>query len=166
MNSSAQLHLLYGPVGSGKTTYAKRLAKQLPAVHFSADEWMYTLHGKNPEPDQFPIYFKRIEELSLSVIKQILLCGSHVVYDYGLWTRAARDQMRDLAIQLSVPYKLYSIYAPDHLRKERVMRRNGTKGQLHITEDTFSILESRVQPLQDDEPHTLIKNLADIHQAS
>ncbi|WP_460532347.1 AAA family ATPase [Flindersiella endophytica] len=37
---SARVHLLCGLVGAGKTTCARRLAADLPAVRFSPDEWM------------------------------------------------------------------------------------------------------------------------------
>ncbi|WP_221313085.1 AAA family ATPase [Granulicella aggregans] len=37
--------MICGPVGSGKTTYSKKLALEHAAVVFSMDEWMQTFLG-------------------------------------------------------------------------------------------------------------------------
>lgn len=41
---TAEVHLLAGLNGSGKTTHARRLEKTVPAVRFTLDEWMLRLH--------------------------------------------------------------------------------------------------------------------------
>jgi predicted kinase len=47
-------HLIHGYVGAGKTTFARRLEQELPAIRFSHDEWMTRLYGDDPPVDQFP----------------------------------------------------------------------------------------------------------------
>ena len=42
---AAQLILVVGCTGAGKTTYARQLAAELGAVRFSIDEWMMALFG-------------------------------------------------------------------------------------------------------------------------
>lgn len=39
------LHLMVGLPGSGKTTRARRLAAELPAVHLATDRWHLALWG-------------------------------------------------------------------------------------------------------------------------
>ncbi|QAU33721.1 hypothetical protein EKL02_05710 [Janthinobacterium sp. 17J80-10] len=38
-------YLVYGPVGAGKSTYARTLAADRNAIRFAIDEWMQTLFG-------------------------------------------------------------------------------------------------------------------------
>ena len=37
--------LIYGYIGAGKTTLARRLERNRPAVRFSSDEWVAGLYG-------------------------------------------------------------------------------------------------------------------------
>lgn len=46
---SAEIHLIHGFMGFGKTTLAKQLEKSLPAVHFTHDEIMLTRYGRTPD---------------------------------------------------------------------------------------------------------------------
>ncbi|MDQ3263265.1 MAG: ATP-binding protein [Myxococcota bacterium] len=44
----AHLHLIVGPVGAGKSTFARQLSRQQSSVRLSLDEWMAQLHGAAP----------------------------------------------------------------------------------------------------------------------
>lgn len=39
-------HLICGFIGSGKTTFARKLEKETGAARFTKDEWMVRLFGK------------------------------------------------------------------------------------------------------------------------
>jgi hypothetical protein len=41
----ATAHLIYGYIGSGKTTVAKRLEAELPAIRFTSDEWVAAMYS-------------------------------------------------------------------------------------------------------------------------
>ncbi|QRE77303.1 AAA family ATPase [Methylobacterium aquaticum] len=47
-------HLLFGILGSGKTTLARGLEHRHRAVRFTPDEWMACLFGENPPAGTFP----------------------------------------------------------------------------------------------------------------
>lgn len=49
----AQIHLLAGLNGAGKTTFARHLEATIPAVRFSLDEWMLRLYGLSVDDPQF-----------------------------------------------------------------------------------------------------------------
>ena len=56
---SAEIHLIHGFMGFGKTTLAKQLEKSLPAIRFTHDEIMLNRYGR--APDNFT---KRCEEVT------------------------------------------------------------------------------------------------------
>ena len=39
----AKIHLIVGPVGAGKSTFALRLSQERKALFFNLDEWMIAL---------------------------------------------------------------------------------------------------------------------------
>ena len=41
-------HLIHGYLGAGKTTFARQLERDIPAIRFSHDEWMVRLYGDDP----------------------------------------------------------------------------------------------------------------------
>ena len=44
----ATAHLIHGFLGAGKTTFARELEQNIPAIRFSHDEWMTRLYGDDP----------------------------------------------------------------------------------------------------------------------
>ncbi len=88
------LHLLHGLPGSGKTSFGRKLAHDLPAVRFTPDEWMVTLHGTNPPEAVFRPQHEKIMALIWSHVERVLGAGTDAVLDVGFWSRASRDDAR------------------------------------------------------------------------
>lgn len=44
---SKKIHIVFGRQGAGKSTYSKKLIKDIKGVHFSIDKWMWKLYGKD-----------------------------------------------------------------------------------------------------------------------
>ena len=88
------LHLLHGLPGSGKTNFARKLARDLRAVRFTPDEWMVILHGTNPPEVVFRPQHEKIMALIWSHVERVLGAGTDVVLDVGFWSRASRDDAR------------------------------------------------------------------------
>lgn len=151
----ATLHALHGLPGSGKTTFAMRLAEELPAVRFTPDEWMIALHGTNPPEALFRAQHPKIMELIWEHAARVLTAGADVILDVGFWSRASRDEVRARASALGVTLKLYFVKCPEQTARERVLRRTmeRTPGSLLINEAAFEHFLLQFEPLAADETH-------------
>jgi predicted kinase len=116
----ARLLLTCGLPGAGKTTVATRLAAERGAVRLTKDEWQWAL-GSSPWDRQVG---ERIERELWRLAQEILRLGLSVVLDFGLWTRAERDDLRTAARALGVGVELHLVDAtPDELWR-RIEQRN------------------------------------------
>jgi predicted kinase len=149
--------MLHGFVGSGKTTFAKKLETELPAFRFSPDEWMTTLFGTNPPASEFQVLESRTMELIQRQYERALALGNHVVLDFGFWRRAQRDQIRKWASNHGYNTILYSLRCSDDSTLTRVADRNrraAQEGAFEIDEAALTLFRQRMEELGEDEHHT------------
>lgn len=76
----ARLVIVCGLPGSGKTTLALRLEREMAAVRLSADDWMTEL-GHNLHEETMRA---RIEALQWRLAKRLLVLGGAVVVEWGV----------------------------------------------------------------------------------
>ncbi len=89
--AAGRVHLLYGLVGSGKTTLARALCAEGRAVRFTLDEWMIRLYpGLSFETAEYGHRTEIVKDLIWSVAEQVLRSGSDVVLDWNSWSQARR----------------------------------------------------------------------------
>ncbi|WP_264776544.1 AAA family ATPase [Deinococcus aetherius] len=146
-----RIHALHGFVGSGKTTLAGWLERELPGMRFTPDEWMVALYGPNLNAEEFPPAFARVMTLMEGQWTRALDLGVPVILDHGYWRRADRDALRAKAAALGVPLTLYALTLPDEEALRRVRSRNAKPDALPISDETFRLLRARFQPLEADE---------------
>jgi predicted kinase len=106
--------------GAGKTTLAKQLAADRGAVRLTSDEWLWAIGST---PWDTPTH-ERVERQLWQLAQQILRLGLSVVLDYGLWTRAERDELRCGARDLGVGVELHFLDLPVDELWRRVDARN------------------------------------------
>lgn len=157
----ATAHLLFGFLGSGKTTFAKRLEVEHGAVRFTPDEWMARLFGDNPPEESFPEKAQAILELLAPLWTRCLSLGLDVVLDYGFWTRKERDEVRAVAERLGASARLYRLECPEDEARTRIAARNQADDHsLYIAPATYDALWRRFEPLDVDEACVEVDNRA------
>lgn len=101
--SPGRLIIICGLPGSGKTTVAKRLERNLGARRMSADDWM-----ADAGLDPFDAAARaRIEAHQWAVAKSLLSAGRCVAIEWGTWSKAERDHLRHEARLLGAAVYLH-----------------------------------------------------------
>jgi predicted kinase len=156
----ADLHLVVGSTGAGKSTFARQLAQSSGAVRFAIDEWMETLFGPDrPEAAGYDWYAPRVArctELIWTLASQLVRVGTPSVLEIGLTERAARQAIYERAREQGFVVRLHVVEAPAAVRWQRVEARNREKGEtfvLEVTRDMFDFVETMWQPPDEAELH-------------
>ena len=148
------LYLTCGLPGSGKTTLAKRLEQEAPALRLTGDEWMHELYPgiSTPEAETGPCR-SRIEGLQWAIALRALELGSNVVVDWGLWAKAERDFCRTGARQVGAQVVLCFLDVPIDELWTRLSQRNANLpgGAFDIPQDALLRWSARFEPPSDDE---------------
>ena len=102
------VHGICGFIGSGKTTYAKRLCKEIPAFLFSMDDWVVPLFGEFSDREDLLTVQAKLNSLFLESSLQLIRLGQSVVLDSGLWKYSQRQELRTWAhtndLELTIHY--------------------------------------------------------------
>ena len=135
---TAQIHLIVGPVGAGKSTYGTALAHRISGVRLTLDEWMTRLFRPDrPETDVMPWYVDRaarcVDQI-WSVTRALCAVATPVVLEVGMIRRADREGLYTRVDALGAPFKMHVVDAGRDVRRERVARRNAERGE------TFSMV--------------------------
>jgi predicted kinase len=145
----ATLHVICGPCGAGKTTYAHAFARREGAVAFVLDEWGARLFGPEVRgPIELAWMLERLArcaELIRSTAVAVLTAGSSVILDIGLMRRADRERIRQLAKANGLSVQWHFVDAPQEVRRARVAARNAARGETFVMEvspEMFSLLEN------------------------
>ena len=121
---STRLVLICGLPASGKSTLARQLAAEIPAIRLDKDEWVTQL-GADLWDDEFRV---RLEHQLWVLSQELLTRSQSVILEWGHWARVERDEKRLGARALGVGVELRYLDAPLEELIERAECRN-TSGE-------------------------------------
>lgn len=160
MTAVATAYMVHGYLGSGKTTYAKEVAREQGAIYLGMDEWYLRLFTDgSPTAHLDDALLGRLWVVLNGLWPQILMAGVDVVLDFGYWTRARRDEARSLARAVGAGVELHWVQADDETAKLRSMTRQSDTAFV-IDSAAYEHLKSRFEPLAADERYLAVDGLA------
>lgn len=155
---SATLHVIFGPSGAGKTTYAHAFARREKAVAFILDDWMARLFAPDmPEPLEYEWMIERVQRCEAqiwSTAAAVLATGTSVILDIGLMRRADRQRVREIAAAAELPLQFHFVTASPQARRARVAERNVVRGEnfaIEVTPELFDFIEGVYEPPEPEE---------------
>ena len=149
---TATIHLMCGFIGFGKTTIAKKIAKEHSAVRITYDDINTKVFGRNPVNDGFGEYLPRIREWTWDLTAETISNGIDVIIDHGHWTKQSRMETWQRAKQIT-PNVIFHVIRCDieTAKKRAITRTNKKENGIDVTEADFEEQRPRFEPMQDDE---------------
>jgi predicted kinase len=130
------LHLICGLPGSGKTTLAKRLERDLSALRLAPDEWMARIVGDGFDEGKRAA----VEKVQWEIAARALSLGVDVILENGFWLRRERDDFRARAAALGAGTRVHSLDAS----REELLRRLALRNA-ELPPDTFRVNEAQLE---------------------
>jgi predicted kinase len=152
------VHLIYGYLGSGKTTFAKKLEQETGGIRLSIDEWTIGLTGNSVHLDS--VLFDRVWALLGELWPRVALSGTHdIILDFGFWARASRDDARARAARIGADVVLYRVQCPEEIARARCSVRNDQSdiARYEVDATMFNALRAKFEELGPDEPFTTVE---------
>ncbi|GAA1625867.1 hypothetical protein GCM10009733_023170 [Nonomuraea maheshkhaliensis] len=118
----AQLFLMVGLPGAGKTTRAEELATTHHALRLTPDEWMISLFDGSQPDGKRDLLEGRLIALALRVLR----LGTDVVLDFGLWSRDERSALRRLGTMAGADCHVVYLPIDPDVQRARIAHRQAT----------------------------------------
>ncbi|MBI2510586.1 MAG: ATP-binding protein [Opitutae bacterium] len=149
----ATVHLLCGLPGSGKTTWARRLAAECSAVVLNHDERMIARHGPNPPESEFTRFAAAVTEELWREAAGEIAHGRDVILDWGFWTRAERDDARRRGGEIGAACVFYRMRCADDVARRRTLERTaaGTRTAFEINGAAWDLFRAKFEEPTADE---------------
>lgn len=119
--SKPRLYLVCGLPGSGKTTRSRAIASATGAIRLCPDEWIVDV-GVSLVDYRFRF---RLQERMLRHAEELLRAGVAVIIEFGSWSRAEREAIRQIAVRAGASTELHFMDAPVEVLRQRVLARGG-----------------------------------------
>ncbi len=113
------IHLICGKICSGKSWYARELAKRENAVILSTDEltWDLTNNEQGPGYDAFA---RRVNGYLRKKAGEIADTGCSVILDWGFWTKFDRTEITVYFARQGLTVRWHYIDVPEDMWEENI----------------------------------------------
>lgn len=152
----AGIHLIEGPVGAGKSTWAAQLTQRHTAPRLILDDWMATLFKPDrPATGVMEWYAERKDRCIEQIWKvacSLIDAGTDVVLELGLVQQSIRQQFFDRADAAGYNLTVYVLDASRETRRARVRQRNREQGPtfaMEVPDAFFEVASDMWQPFED-----------------
>lgn len=150
------LHIIEGPVGAGKTTYANRLGREIGTPPLVLDAWMVNLfQADRPDSGVWTWYAERkarcysqIMDLAFNALDH----GNDVIVELGLIRVEDRLRLYTDLESKGCDFKVHVLETPREERKRRVAQRNTGQGEtfaMHVSEEVFEMASDMWEPISE-----------------
>jgi len=150
------LYIIHGFLGSGKTTFSKKLSLETGAVHINPDEWCMKLFDKKNYEQHWEKCFDETVNILWEKAAEYLSNGTDVIFDMGFWDRQSRNHAKSIAAKCNSDFKHYYLYVPDDIAKERILSRSGKIAENNVR--NFDEIKKLFSEPDSDEDAIIINN--------
>ncbi len=161
MNENKTIYAVAGQMGSGKTTWARKLAKEKKALFFSTDQWIANLGVPIGSHENYAKYYTGLRDRIFEVAKQALNLGVPVVFDFGVNLPNGRAGLLKFANTCDADLEIYHVSVPVQVCRERVRERNINRPEdifsFTFSDEDFNIISKNYEPPADDEGIKIIE---------
>lgn len=119
----AKVIMICGKICCGKTTYAKKLQQQSPAVILSVDEIMLAVFGQHAG-EKHDAYTEAVKLYLHQKAAELTAAGVDVILDWGFWTRHDRARARAFYGARQISCEMHALDVDDAVWQERIAQRN------------------------------------------
>lgn len=114
----ARIIALCGKLCAGKSTYARRLRDELPAVVLGSDELTLAL------PFEHDVVYPIVRKYLFVKAVEIVRAGANAVLDFGFWSRADRDEARKFFAGAGLTLEFHFLAVSDSDWERNIAARN------------------------------------------
>ena len=149
MTARPTMYVMVGLPASGKTTVARRLEAERPALRLTPDEWMISLFGEPEADGKRDVLEGRLLWLAVRALKT----GISVILDFGVWSKDERSALRCLASDAGADCELVYLAVDDAEQRRRVEGRftDEPSSTCVLEQDDLDQFRRRFQEPDDDE---------------
>jgi predicted kinase len=153
-----KIHLVEGPVGAGKSTFAGQLALQNSGVHLNLDEWMVTLFSPDRPQTGFMDWYTSCKQRCLEQIWKttcdLMDAGVNVVLELGLVQQLDRAAFYARVDGTDYDLDVIMLDVPKETRRQRVLQRNAEQSgtfRMVVSDEIFQLADAAWQAPDEEE---------------